>query len=339
MSSDAAPQAPPGDLDALAGTVLVTSRSFGSGHADPEAALAERGLEVRRGDHRHDVQALREDLSTAVGWIAGTAPIDTTHLDLAPDLRVIARYGVGVDAVDLQAAAAHGVTVTNTPGANAESVADHALALMLAAARHLVAGDRSARAGDWSARPGRELSALTVGIVGFGRIGQALARRLVGGFGARVLAYDPYMKAEAVHAAGCLPCDLSSLVQKADVVSLHVPGGGRPLVDAELLAALRPGAILVNTARGDLLDEAAVAAALVDGRLGALAVDVLSAEPADASPLLRAPNVIVTPHLAAQTAEAVDRMGTMAADEVLRVLSGELPLHPVSPPLTPEATR
>jgi D-3-phosphoglycerate dehydrogenase len=339
MISPADPEAPRGDLAALTGTVLVTSRSFGSGHADPAAALAARGLEIRRGDHGHDVEALAAELATAVGWIAGTGPIDARHLDLAPNLRVIARYGVGVEAVDLAAAAAHSVTVTNTPGANAESVADHALALMLAAARHLVTGDRSARAGDWSARPGRELSALTIGIVGFGRIGQALAHRLVHGFGARVLVHDPYIKPEAVHAAGAKPCGLAALAQQADVLSLHVPGGGQPLIDAELLATMRPGAILVNTARGDLLDEAAVAAALTEGRLGALAVDVLGTEPAADSPVLDAPNVIVTPHLAAQTAEAVDRMGTMAADEVLRILSGDPPLNPVTPPTTTEATR
>lgn len=311
--------------------VLVTSRSFGSGHLDPGDRLRERGLDVVRGTPRHDADELAAALDRAVAWIAGTGPIGTAHLDRAPDLRVIARYGVGFDAVDVATATARGVIVTNTPGANSESVADHTLALMLAATRHVVAGDRAARAGDWSARPGRELGALTVGLVGFGRIGRAVARRLVGGFGCRVLVHDPYVDEGDIRAAGCEPVALDALAADASVLSLHAPGGDRPVVDGELLAAMRPGAILVNAARGDLLDETAVAAALAEQRLAAVAVDVLATEPAADSPLLTAPNVIVTPHVAAQTAEAIDRMGTMAVDDVLRVLDGEPPVHPVTP--------
>jgi D-3-phosphoglycerate dehydrogenase len=223
--------------------------------------------------------------------------------------------------------------VTNTPGANAESVADHTVALMLAAQRHVVAGDAAARAGDWSARPGRELGALTVGLVGFGRIGRAVARRLIGGFGSRVLVYDPYLDDETVRAAGCEPARLQGLAERSDILSLHSPGGDRPLMSAELLAHVRAGAIIVNAARGDLVDEDALAAALQRGHVAAAAVDVLAAEPASVSPLLRAPNVIVTPHVAAQTAEAIDRMGSMAVDEVLRALDGEPPSNPVTPPL------
>ena len=319
-------------------TVLVTSRSFGSGRRDPAQPLRERGLEVVRADPTHDPRTLACALGTAVGWIAGVGPIGQEQLGLAPALRVIARYGVGVDAVDLEAAAARGVVVTNTPGANAESVADHALALLLAALRGIVAGDRGARAGTWSGRPAREVSALTVGIVGFGRVGRALAQRLVAGFGARVLVHDPFLDPAEVQAAGCEPVGLHELAAAADAVSLHVPGGDRPLVDVHFLDALRPGAILVNTARGDLFDETAVAHALADGTVGALAIDVLGAEAGRDSPLMRAPNVTVTPHVAAQTVEAIDRMGTMAAEEVLRVLDGRPPRHPV-PRLAEAATR
>lgn len=309
--------------------VVVTSRSFGTGSLDVEAELEEAGLAVLRCGPRHDLDELREPLSHAVAWIAGTGPISRAHIALAPRLAVIARYGVGVDSIDIDAATEHGVCVTNTPGANADSVADYALALLLAAARHIVDGDCAMRAGDFSTRPGREISALTIGIIGFGRIGRAVAARIVGGFGARVLVHDPYVDADAIIASQCTPRSLHELASEADAISLHLPGGGAPLVDSRLLSRLRRGTILINTARADLLDEAAVGAALANGTLHAVAADVLGDEHGAPSPLLRSPNVIATPHLAAQTVQAVDRMGSMATSEVLRVLRGEPPVHPV----------
>jgi D-3-phosphoglycerate dehydrogenase len=311
-------------------SVVVTARSFGSGDADPASLLRKAGLRVARGDPAHDHAALEETLSAAVAWIAGTSPVDARHLAAAPNLKIVARHGTGYDAVDLAAAARRGVLVTNTPGANAEAVADHTVGLMLAALRHLVAGDRASREGVRPVLRGRELGALTVGIVGFGYIGRAVARRLIGGFGSRVLAYDPYIAPERMREAGVEPVgDLSGLARAADVLTLHMPGGGGAVVDATLLSRMRPGAVLINTARGDLLDEEAVAGALAEGRLAAAAVDVLGSEPATSSPLLDAPNAIVTPHVAAQTTQAIDRMGMMAAEEVVRVLAGEAPRHPV----------
>jgi len=308
--------------------VLVTTRSFGTGDVDPGARLRAAGLEVVAGDPGHDPAALAEPLARAVGWIAGTGPVAAEQLELAPRLRVLARFGTGTDAVDLAAAAARGVVVARTPGANAESVADHAVALMLAALRHVVAADRAVRGGDWRApAPGRELGALTVGLVGYGAVGRGVARRVSAGFGSRVLAHDPYLDA----AEGAELTDLPVLVAASDVVSLHLPGGDEPLVDAALLERFKPGAVLVNTARGTLLDEAAVARALAAGHLGAAVVDVLAAEPATSSPLLAAPNVTVTPHLSAQTTQAIDRMGVESAAEVLRVLRGEPPRNPVTP--------
>jgi D-3-phosphoglycerate dehydrogenase len=318
------------------GTVLVTPRSFGTGRADPASELASYGLEVVPGDPSHDPERLAGPLADAVAWIAGTSPIGPAQLDLAPRLRVIARYGTGVDAVDLEAARARGIVVTNTPGANAEAVADHAVALILAALRHVAAGDRALRQGDWSSRRGRELGALTAGVVGFGHIGRGVARRLTDGFGTRVLAHDPFIEADEVRRAGAEPAALEDLVAGADVVSLHLPAGGAPLVDAALLARFRPGALLVNTARGSLVDEDALAAALHEGRLGGAALDVLAAEPPQSSPLLHAPNVLLTPHLGAATVEAADRMGVTAAAEVLRVLRGDAPHHSI---VTTEAVR
>jgi D-3-phosphoglycerate dehydrogenase / 2-oxoglutarate reductase len=303
--------------------VVVTSRSFGSGDADPAAELRAAGFEVLRGDPAHTPGALAHPLAAAVGWIAGAAPVRAEHLALAPRLRVLARFGTGTDAVDLGAAAERGVVVARTPGANAESVADHAVALMLAALRHVVAADRAAREGEWAAPArGRELGALTVGIVGFGAVGRGVARRVGDGFGARVLAHDPFVDDATVA--------LDELLARADVISLHCPGGDAPLIDEAALAQVRRGAVLVNTARGSLLDEQAVAEALRDGRLGALAADVLASEPAAASPLLHAPNVTITPHVSAQTTQAIDRMGAESAAEVLRVLRGEPARNPVS---------
>jgi D-3-phosphoglycerate dehydrogenase len=314
--------------------VVVTARSFGSGDADPASLLAEAGLEVVRADPAHGLGALVDPLSGAVAWIAGASPVDDTHLSAAPGLRVLARYGTGYDSVDLAAAARRDVVVTNTPGANAEAVADYTVGLVLAALRHYVEGNRAARNGSYPTLIGRELGALTVGVVGFGRIGRAVARRVSGGFGSRVVAYDPFIRPELIRETTGVEvaADLRELASLADVLSLHMPGGTGPVVDADLIDMMKPGAVLVNTARGDLLDEEQVAAALHDGRLGAAAVDVLASEPASASPLLDTPNTLVTPHVAAQTTEAIDRMGLWAAQDVIRVLGGECPLYPVPLP-------
>lgn len=310
-----------------ASLVLVTTRSFGGGETDPAGRLAEAGLRVAYGSPDHDATALEPLLARSVAWIAGTGPVTAEHLHAAPRLRVLARHGTGVDAVDLAATARQGVTVTNTPGANAASVADHATALALALLRRLVEADRAVRAGAASPGCGRELGALTVGLVGFGAVGRLLTGRLAG-FGSRVLAHDPYVRPARIAESGADPrAGLDELAAESDLLSLHLPGGGRPVVDAALLDRLPPGALLVNTARDDLLDEGAVAAALADGRLGGVAVDVHSGP---RSPLLTAPRVVVTPHIGAHTLEAVDRMGGTAVDEVLRVLAGQSPRHPVS---------
>ncbi|MDR2998552.1 MAG: hydroxyacid dehydrogenase [Microbacterium sp.] len=313
------------------GVILVTSRSFSDGDLDLVARAQTAGHRILRGPAHHDLEQLRSLLHGSDAWIAGTGPVTDAHLAAAPKLKVVARYGVGTEAVDLTAAAARGIPVTNTPGANADAVADHAVGLMLAALRHIADGDRRVRGGDWGVRRGRELGAATVGIVGFGRIGQGVAKR-VGGFGSRVLAADPFLSDDAVRAAGAEPMELDELFRTADVVTLHAPGGQR-LVDAERIAGIRPGTVLVNTARPDLVDEQEIARALRDGILSGYAADTLDGDTAaSASPLLAADladRVIVTPHLGAQTTQAVDNMGRMSLDDVLSVLRGDEPAHPV----------
>jgi D-3-phosphoglycerate dehydrogenase len=312
--------------------ILVTSRSFSDGELDLVGRAADAGHRIMRGPAHHALDELRPLLHGADAWIAGTGPVTEEHLAAAPKLKIIARYGVGYESVDVGAAAGRGIPVTNTPGANADAVADHALALILAALRTIPDGDRRVRAGDWSVRRGRELGAATVGIVGFGRIGQGVAKRL-SGFGPRILASDPYVPEDLVRNAGAEPASLDDLFRTADVITLHAPGGQR-LGDAARLSGIRAGTVLVNTARPDLVDESALALALGDGTLAAYAADTLDGDTAaSASPLLAAEladRVIITPHLAAQTTQAVDNMGRMSLDDVIAVLRGGEPRHPLT---------
>lgn len=322
--------------------VLVTSRSFGTGGADLVAGLEQSGYQVVRAGSDHGLAALAPALARAVGWVAGTGPVTAEHLAAAPALRVVARYGVGVDAVDLAAAESAGVTVTNTPGANTEAVAEHALALLLAVLRRVADGDARLRDGDWTVRRGRQLGGTTVGVVGFGRIGRASAR-LLAGLGCTVLVHDPYVLEEQVTAAGHTPVPLARLRARAGAVTLHCPGGD-VLVDQRWVAEAPAGQVVVNTARASLVDEAAVAAGLRSGRLHGYAADTLVAETAGdgsgsgddgggvVSPLLDPAlrdRVVLTPHLGAQTEEAIDRMGQAAVEDLLAVLSGREPAHPV----------
>lgn len=311
--------------------ILATSRSFSSGSRDLIGELAAAGHTVTVAGSGHDLDELRPLLADAVAWIAGTGPVTAEHLEAAPRLKVVARYGVGFEAVDLDAARDRGIVVTNTPGANSGAVADHALGLMLAVLRGTTEGDRRVRSGDWSVLRGRELGSLTVGIVGFGRIGQGVALRL-SGFGSRIVAHDPWLGDDAIRAAGAEPLDVASMAEVCDLVTLHAPGG-TAIVDAGWLASARPGLVLVNTARPDLVDEEAVAAALRNGGVGGFAADTLAGDTTGLrSPLLAedlADRVIVTPHFGAQTVEAVDGMGSLAVDNVLAVLNGTAPPHPV----------
>lgn len=306
--------------------VLVTTRSFSTGQRDLLKELDDAGYDVVRGATDHDLAALADPLRSAVAWIAGTSPVTAEHLAAAPRLRLVARYGVGVDKVDLAAAAARGVLVTNTPGANAAAVADHTIALLLASLRGLLRADRAVRDGDWRAWRTRELGALTVGLLGFGRIGQATAVRL-SAFGSTVLAADPAIDLHCAERLGVEPVAADALPERCDVVSLHAPGG-TIIVDAAWLDRLDGPRWLINTARADLVDEEALIAALRTRPDLHYAADALLHEHgADVSSPLFAPDVadrvLITPHLAANTVEAVDQMGSIAVANTLAVLVGE----------------
>ena len=252
-----------------------------------------------------------------------TDPIDDAFFERAgPQLQVVANFAVGVDNIDFEAAARHGVIVTNTPDVLTRAVAEHALALMLAAAKRIAEGDRLVRAGKWhgwSVNPIEtlELGGRTLGIVGMGRTGRALAQLAEQGLGMRVVSSRP------------LP--LAELLAAADVVSVHVPlrEDTRHLIGAEELRAMKPSAILVNVSRGAVVDEAALAAALAAGEIAAAALDVFEAEPKVHPALLGLPNVVMTPHVASATGETRAAMARLAAENVIAVLRGDGPLTPV----------
>jgi D-3-phosphoglycerate dehydrogenase len=252
-------------------------------------------------------------------------------------LSTISRTGAGFDNVDLAAATRQGAIVTSSIGANTQTVAEHALALIMSLAKQLPLLDRETRAGNFRARYDyrpRDLRGAVLGVIGFGRIGRELARACASALGMSVLVFDPYLKPEEAQRAGAQFCSLEELLPRADVVSIHVPltPETRGLLDARRLGLLKKGALLVNTSRGGLVDEQALADALSSGRLGGAGLDVFAQEPPEAgSPLLSAPGAILTPHAAALTRDCVVRMAVLAARRVLDVLAGFLPDNVANP--------
>ena len=266
--------------------------------------------------------------------------VDAAVIAAGPRLQVIGRAGVGVDNVDLEAATRAGITVVNAPTGNTIAATEHTLALLYGVARKIAAADASVRRGEWQRTQftGLELRGRTLGLVGLGKIGQAIAAR-ARAMEMAVLASDPYVTAEqaAHHGAELVPFD--DLLAQADVVSVHVPlsRATRGMIGAKELGRMKPGAILLNVARGGVVDEAAVAAALSAGTLAGAGIDVFEHEPPVDSPLLDAPNTLLTPHLGASTAEAQVAVAEEIADQVIDVLAGRSARYAVNAPLlTPE---
>lgn len=247
-------------------------------------------------------------------------------LAAAPNLRVVARAGVGVDNIDLDAATRAGVLVLNTPGANAISAAEHTVALLLAVTRQLVVADAETRAGRWPRKQLRpiDLQGRTVGIIGLGRVGSQVARRLRA-FDMRVLAYDPYITPARFTELGAAPVDYETLLENADVVTFHVPENAETahMLDRAAIARLKLTAIVINAARGGVVDETALAEALAAGRIAGAGVDVFPHEPAVASPLFGLPNAVLTPHTGGSSAEALAAVGEVISATTLAALRGE----------------
>lgn len=315
--------------------VLVTSTSFGS--SDPSLI---RDLEDALGEVRYNDYArpLRESeliplIGEVDGLIAGVDEIGAGAIQAGRRLKVIARYGTGTDRVDLQAATRKGIVVTSTPGANSAAVAELTVGLMIALARNLYAAVQATRSGGWPRYTGIGFGGKTVGLVGLGSIGREVAKRLKP-FGCRLLGTDPAVDPHTACSLEVELVDLFELLSSSDFVSLHLPATAETLgmINRNTLGRMRAGAFLINTARGELIDESDLKEALESGRLGGAALDVFSKEPPGKDhPLLQAPNLLITPHIASRTDEAVTRMGRMAMNDCLSVLKGERPRHVVNP--------
>ena len=293
---------------------------------------------VRIGESRDELLHL---LGEGGGWdalvVRSQTRVDGELLAAgAPRLGVIGVASVGIDRIDVEAATRAGVMVVNAPTGNTIAAAEHTMALMLALLRHVPAADASVRRGEWERGryTGRELRGKTLGIIGLGKIGKAVARRAAG-FEMRVLANDPYLTAEQAAEHGAKLVGLAELLHRSDVITVHTPltPQTRNLLGRGQLEATRPGAFLLNVARGGIVDERALAEALASGQLAGAAVDVYSAEPMTPdNPLAAAPNLVLTPHLGASTAEAQDRVGTEMAEQLVMALAGVTPPYAVNAP-------
>lgn len=312
--------------------VLVATRSFGSTSQKPWDVLALGGCEVIRADMTQKMteERLMELLQGVDGAIVGVVPMTARVLQSATSLKVISAHGVGVDHIDVGAARSLGIVVANCPGTNDQAVADLAMGLMLSVARLIPKADRDMRNGMWGSHIGTELWQKTLGLVGFGRIGRAVAKRALG-FDMRVIAYDPYVSEDQASTLGASMATLDTVIAEADFLSLHavLTDETRGMIDDAKLRKMKPTAFLINTSRGGLLDEEALYAAVAEKRIAGAALDAFAVEPPWGSRLLQLDNVVVTPHLGAHTAEAIERMGVVAAENVVRALQTGQPLYPV----------
>jgi D-3-phosphoglycerate dehydrogenase len=293
-----------------------------------------------------DVDELHRRLAAADALIVrSSTQVDAAMIAAAPKLRVIGRAGIGVDNIDVPAATAAGVLVVNAPEANTISAAEHTMALLLAQARRVPEADASLRGGSWerSRFQGVELHGKVLGILGLGKIGTLVAQR-ASSFGMRLLAFDPYVSDDRAARLGVELGTLEHVMATADFITIHLPRtrDTEGMVDAAALAAAKPGIRIVNVARGGILDEAALAAAIVSGHVAGAAVDVFATEPTTESPLFGLSEVVVTPHLGASTVEAQDKAGLAVATSVVAALAGELITTAVNldlGPRVPEETR
>ncbi|HET8523917.1 MAG TPA: C-terminal binding protein [Thermomicrobiales bacterium] len=280
-------------------------------------------------------QAAIEEVRDADALMVTLNPVPADLINQLDRCRIICRVGTGVDAIDIDAATARGIWVTNVADYAVDEVSTHALTLALALLRNLAGHTSAVASGNWGLQkhpPIQRLTTQTLGILGFGRIGSAMGRKSLGA-GFRVIAHDPYIDQTHISDAGVEPVDFDTLLRESDILSLHVPltPETRRLIDADALARMKPSAYLVNTARGDVVDVAALVAAVQSGRLAGAGIDVLPVEPPDhADPILHEPRIIVTPHMAWASAQAAVDVRQRGAEDVVRVLSGERPRYPIN---------
>ena len=283
-------------------------------------------VEVRWVDGPNRAELLAAVPEAQALLVRSATTVDAEVLEAAPNLRIVGRAGVGLDNVDVDTATERGVMVVNAPTSNIHSACEHAIALLLSTARQIPAADKTLRDGEWkrSSFKGVEIFGKTVGIVGFGHIGQLFAQRLAA-FETEIIAYDPYANPSRAAQLGVELVELEELVSRADFVTIHLPKTKETqgMFNAELLSKAKEGQIIINAARGGLVDEQALADAISNGPIRGAGFDVYATEPCTDSPLFGLEEVVVTPHLGASTAEAQDRAGTDVADSVLKALAGE----------------
>ncbi len=315
--------------------VLVTPATFGRKDPSLRPALEAAVKEVVYNPLGRPLKALELlPLVPAIdGYIAGVDEIDGPVLATAKDLKVIAVYGAGYDRVNVEEATRRGIVVATSKGANSTAVAELALAFMFTLARNLKAADQAVRAGGWPILDGVGIKGKVIGLVGLGAIGRAVADRLKG-FGCRIVAYDPFLGTHIETDGGVSLCSLDELLGQSDFVSLHAPltDSTKGMAGRAFFDRMKEGAFLINTARGDLVDEEALCDALESGHLRGAALDCFVKEPPDKeNRLLALPQVIVTPHTGSHTDESLNRMGWTAMENCLSVLKGERPPSIINP--------
>ncbi|MBL8153387.1 MAG: hydroxyacid dehydrogenase [Anaerolineae bacterium] len=313
--------------------VLVGSKSFGQAFPEHLTTLEGEGFEIIPngvGGRAYHADELMTALKGVQVIVTGTDELTAEVIAAADSLRLIAKHGVGLETIDLEAAKQKGVVVTSTPGAIHESVADLTLALLLAVARNLVPVHVATQAGGWKSGFGLELMDKQIGIIGLGRIGKGVALRAKG-FGMKLAAYDPYPDQVFAAQHGVQFMELDDLIRTSDVVSLHAAAEQVEgvLIDARRIGLMKKNAIFLNTARGSLVDEAALAAALREKRLWGAGLDAFVDEPPKGSPLLALDNVVLTPHMAGRTLDGLRRMGEITMENCRRVRAGQDALYRV----------
>ncbi len=310
--------------------ILISDKLGAAGLALLDQA-ADADYVMQPGLSKEELLAIMPDYDALI--IRSGTQVDADVLTAAKKLKFVGRAGIGVDNVDLAAAKEQGVVVMNTPGSNSVATAEQTLTLMLAASRNTIQAHNSLAAGEWqrAAFTGVELLGKTLGVIGFGRIGRLVGERAQA-FGMRILAYDPYVSAAEAAGAGATMVSLDTLFAESDYITLHSVASAETthLINAANIAKMKPGVILINVARGKLIDEAALAEALQDGRVKAAALDVYSSEPPIDNPLIGLPNVVHTPHLGASTVEAQRNVSTQVVSQVLDALRGVEIRNPVN---------
>lgn len=316
--------------------VVVTDDRFGS-YEEEKSVLSEIGCSVEVAEITEGGDAARA-LQEADALLVNLFPLPGEVVRRLSKCRVISRYGVGVDNVDVPAATEAGIWVARVPDYGYEEVSDHALALLLGCIRNLVYVDRRIRDGAWNLKDeyrAMRIKGRVLGLIGFGLIGRALFRKVRGLELAQVLVCDPYIDQEAIRDAGAIPADLKTVLQESDYLSIHVPltPETRGLIGKEQIMLMKPTAIIVNTSRGGIVSEPALAQALAGGDLGAAGLDVFEHEPiSPESPLLGLDNVILTDHTAYYSEESIVELKTKAAQNIVEVFKGRKPLYPVNTP-------